>query len=64
MKNSIFFKHGGLCVFVSIIVQLDRVTILNHCTFSVSYTFTFTFRAFGRCFYPKRLTISTFVERH
>ena len=26
-------------------------------------TFTFTLRAFGRCFYPKRLTISTFVRR-
>jgi len=25
-------------------------------------TFTFTFRAFGRRFYPKRLTKSTFVE--
>jgi len=24
--------------------------------------FTFTFRAFGRCVYPKRLTKSTFVE--
>ena len=24
---------------------------------------TFTFRAFSRCFYPKRLTISTFVIR-
>ena len=27
------------------------------------YTFTFTFRAFSRPFYPKRLTISTFVIR-
>jgi len=25
-------------------------------------TFTFTFRAIGRCFYPKRLTKSTFDE--
>jgi len=24
--------------------------------------FTFTFRAFGRCFYPKPLTKSTIVE--
>jgi len=28
----------------------------------LSLTFTFTFRAFGRCFYPKRLTKSTCVE--
>ena len=27
----------------------------------VTFTFTFTFRAFSRRFYPKRLTISTFV---
>jgi len=27
------------------------------------FTLTLTFRAFGRCFYPKRLTKSTFVER-
>jgi len=26
-------------------------------------TFTFTFRACGRCFYPRLITISTFVER-
>ena len=25
-------------------------------------TFTFTLRAFGRCFYPKRLTISYLSE--
>jgi len=28
----------------------------------VDLTFRFTFRAFGRRFYPKRLTKSTFVE--
>ena len=28
-----------------------------------AFTFTFTFKAFSRCFYPKRLTISTFVIR-
>jgi len=27
-----------------------------------SFTFTFTFRAFSRHFYPKQLTKSTFVE--
>ena len=27
------------------------------------FTFTFTSRAFSRCFYPKQLTISTFVRR-
>ena len=29
----------------------------------LTYTFTFTFRAFSRHFYPKQLTISTFVIR-
>ena len=29
---------------------------------SIHITFTFTFRAFSRRFYPKRLTISTFVK--
>jgi len=29
---------------------------------NLAFTFTFTFRAFGRRFYPKRLTKSTFVE--
>ena len=29
----------------------------------ISFKFTFTFRAFSRHFYPKRLTISTFVTR-
>jgi len=29
----------------------------------VRLAFTFTFRAFGRHFYPKQLTKSTFVER-
>ena len=28
-----------------------------------TFTFTFKFRAFSRRFYPKRLTISTFVIR-
>ena len=29
----------------------------------ITLTFTFTFRAFSRCFHPKRLTISTFIRR-
>ena len=29
----------------------------------ITFTLTFTFRAFSRCFGPKRLTISTFVTR-
>ena len=46
-------------------------SMMTNCTASVQITafrppcntFTFTFRAFSRRFYPKRLTISTFVIR-
>ena len=38
--------------------SLDPRSAVNH-----SFTFTFTFRAFSRRFYPKLLTISTFVRR-
>jgi len=43
----------------------DTTTHAPHTTLHTRYTYThtFTFGAFGRCFYPKRLTKSTFVER-
>ena len=38
------------------------IVLRRHCLYH-KCTFTFTFRAFSRRFYPKRLTISTFVIR-
>jgi len=47
--------------------KLSRATKGPVCSFQIHYndctSFTFTFKAFGRCFYPKRLTKNTFVER-
>ena len=49
----------GLCVVSGVWDPMRNGTTC----LSVCVMFTFTFRAFSRCFYPKRLTISTFVIR-
>ena len=43
---------------------VDVFLVIQAAIISSGYVpFTFTIRVFSRCFYPKQLTISTFVRR-